>query len=107
MPFKETCHVEERVSMFLDYDSGFFSVSEIALRHGISRETFYVWKRRRDTGDARWFDDFSSAPSTVPHATSECQSLTIIETRRRYPHFGPKKIRPGWSIFKRSGHRFA
>jgi hypothetical protein len=42
MPFKETCPVEERIALFREYETGVFTVS------GISRETFYVRKRRRE-----------------------------------------------------------
>jgi transposase InsO family protein len=93
MPFKETCPVEERIAMLRDFDTGVFSVAEVAKRHGVSRETFYVWKGRRDAGGDRWYEDLSCAPSTVPHATSDAKALTIVETRRRFPHFGAKKIR--------------
>ena len=93
MPFKETCPVEERIAMFRDYDTGAFSVSEVAARHGVSRETFYVWQRRRASGDPRWFEEHSRAPSSRPHTTSVVDANAIIGVRRRFPHFGPKKIR--------------
>jgi transposase-like protein len=47
MPFKETCPVEERIALLREYETGVFTVSELCRRFGISRETFYVWKRRR------------------------------------------------------------
>jgi transposase InsO family protein len=93
MPFKETCAVEERIAMLRDFDTGAFSVAEVARRHSVSRETFYVWKGRRDAGGARWFDDRSCAPGTLPHATTDAQAVRIVETRRRFPHFGPKKVK--------------
>ena len=37
-------------------------------RYGISRETFYVWKRRREIGGERWFEEQSRAPARCPHA---------------------------------------
>ena len=93
MPFKETCRVEERIAMFRDYDTGAFSVSELAGRHGVSRETFYVWQRRRESGDQRWFEERSRAPSSRPHTTSVEDAGSIIAARRQFPHFGPKKIK--------------
>ena len=47
MPFRETCRMEERIAMLRDYDTGAFTVSELVARYGVSRETFYVWKRRQ------------------------------------------------------------
>jgi transposase InsO family protein/transposase-like protein len=93
MPFKETCPVEERIGLFREYETGDFTVSELCRRHGIARETFYVWKRRREAGDAHWFEDRSHAVTTCSTATSADQSATIVATRARFPHFGPKKIK--------------
>ena len=42
--------MEERIAMFRAYDTGAFSVAELTRRFGVSRETFYVWKRRRASG---------------------------------------------------------
>ena len=93
MPFKETCPVEERIALFVEYETGVFTIAELCRRHGISRETFYVWKRRRDSGEARWFEDRSHAVVRCPHTTSGWLAERIIAARRRFPHFGPKKIK--------------
>ena len=93
MAFRERSAVEERVAMFLDWDTGAFSATELARRYGISRETFYVWKRRRESGGSDWYEDYSRAPLDCPHATTETARAAIIAMRRRFPHFGPKKIR--------------
>jgi transposase-like protein len=93
MPFKETCPVEERIALFRDYETGVFTVGELCCRHGISRETFYVWKRRRESGQPRWFEDRSHAVERCPHATPDRLAQRIIATRQRFAHFGPKKIK--------------
>jgi transposase InsO family protein len=93
MPFKETCPVEERIALFGEYATGVFTVGELCRRHGISRETFYVWKRRRENGEPRWFEDRSHAVARCPHATPGRLADRIVAARRRYPHFGPKKIK--------------
>ena len=93
MPFKETCPVEERIALLRDYDTGLFTLAELAARHGVSRETAYVWKRRRETGEARWFDDRSRAPGHCPHRTAPDQLAAILALRRRFPMFGPKKLK--------------
>lgn len=93
MPFKERCPVEERIAMFLDYDTGVFTVEELAGRYGISRETFYVWRQRRESGDELWYENFSRAPEHCPHAASPTLVSAIVALRKRFPRFGPKKIR--------------
>ena len=85
--------MEERIALFRDYETGVFTVSELCRRHGISRETFYVWKRRRESGDPRWFEELSHAAASCPHATSDWVADRVIAVRQRFPDFGPKKIK--------------
>ena len=87
--------MEERVALFREYETGFFSATELCRRHGISRETFYVWRERRAGGDARWFEDRSHAAKHCPHATSAALVERIEAAARQNPDFGPKKLK-GW-----------
>ena len=93
MPFRETSPVAERIAVLRESETGVFTVSELCRRHGISRETFYVWQRRRASGEARWFEDRSHAVACCPHATDGRIADRIIAVRRQFPHFGPKKIK--------------
>ena len=93
MPFKETCPVEERIALFLDYETGVFTVSDLCRRYGISRETFYVWKRRRESGAPDWWEQKSHAAASCRHRTAQAVAAAVIGARKRFPHFGPKKIR--------------
>jgi transposase InsO family protein len=93
MPFRESNRVEERIALMRAHESGAFTVSELCLRYGISRETFYALKRRRDSGDERWYEELSRAPGHCPHATSDQTIAAIIAMRERFPRFGPKKIK--------------
>ena len=102
MPFRETCPVEERIALVREYGTGAFTVSELCQRHGISRETFYVWKRRRESGAERWWEELSHAAASCPHRTDETVAAAVISTRKRFPHFGPKKIR-AWLAAKEPG----
>jgi len=93
MPFRKRSSVEARIALFIEYDTGAFPVVELCRRHGICRETFYVWKARRDGGDPRWFEERSHAAGICPHATAPDLVERIVATRRQFPHFGPKKIK--------------
>jgi len=92
MPFRERCPVEERIAMFKDFDTAVYTVEELAGRYGVSRETFYFWKRRRESGAEDWYEDYSRAPDRCPHATPEKLVSAIVALRKRFPRFGPKKI---------------
>lgn len=92
MPFLETCRMEERVRMMLDYDTGNWSVSELCQRYRVCRDTFYEWRRRRDSGEAGWFMDRSHTPAHCPHRTDAELTEAVIAARRRFPHLGPRKL---------------
>lgn len=93
MPFKGTGPMEERIAMFRELDSGAFSVTEVAQRYGVSRETVYVYKRRRESGEERWFEERSRAPKHCPHTTPDALIEEIVAMRRRFPRFGSQKIK--------------
>jgi transposase InsO family protein len=93
MSFRESSVMEERIAMFRDFDTGVFSVTALSARYGISRETFYVWKRRRESGDPGWFLARPSAPALSPRRTEPSIAETVAAMRRRFPRFGPKKVR--------------
>ena len=93
MPFRETSPVAERIALKREFETGVFTVSELCRRHGISRETFYVWQRRWESREARWFEDRSHAVASCPHATDGRIAARVVAVRRQFPHFGPKKIK--------------
>jgi len=93
MPFKECNQLEERIALMRAYDSDVFTVRELSDQFGISRATFYTWRRRRDGGDERWFEDKSRAPSHCPHATPPEVVAKVLALREKFPHFGPKKLK--------------
>jgi transposase InsO family protein len=92
MPFLETCRMEERIRMLSDYETGNWNVSELCRRYGVCRDTFYDWRKRRDSGDPHWFIDRSHAPHHCPHRTDPGLVETIVSLRRRFPHLGPRKL---------------
>ena len=92
MPFRETSRMEERIRMFLEYESGNWSVSELCRRHGICRDTFYEWRKRRESGDPEWFRERSHAPLRCWQSTETAIAEKVIAARRRYPYLGPRKL---------------
>jgi transposase InsO family protein len=85
--------MEERVRMLSDHASGNWSVTELCRRYGVSRDTFYDWRERRDSGAEDWFIDRSHAPLRCPHRTDAALVETIVALRRKFPHMGPRKLR--------------
>ena len=46
MAWKGVTVIEQRENFISDYRLGYYSVSELALRYGVSRKTGYKWIRR-------------------------------------------------------------
>jgi transposase InsO family protein len=84
--------MEERIRMFLEYDSGNWSASELCRRYGVCRDTFYEWRKRKESGDPVWFQDRSHAPLQCWQATDGAVAEQVIAARRRFPYLGPRKI---------------
>jgi transposase InsO family protein len=92
MPFRETSRMEERIRMFLEYESGNWSVSELCQRHGVCRDTFYEWRKRKQSGDVEWFRDRSHAPQQCRQTTDGAIAEKVIAARRQFPFLGPRKL---------------
>src|ERR1700680_1790476 len=92
MPFKETSRMEERIRMFLEYESGNWSVSELCRRHGVCRDTFYEWRKRRESGDPGWFQDRSHAPQRCWQTTDGAIAEQVIAARRRFTYLGQRNL---------------
>jgi putative transposase len=61
--------------------------------HGITRQLGYKWVDRFHDGGMANLVDRSRAPIHRPHATPAEAVDAIVELRKRFTHFGPRKIR--------------
>ncbi len=59
--------------------------------YGITRQAFYLWRRRYEAGGLEALRDRSKRPRSCPHETSTEIVGKIIYLRQNY-HFGPTKI---------------
>lgn len=93
MPWKETCHVEERMRFVLEVRAGHESMACLCRRFGISRQTGYKWLARYERAGPRGLEDRSSRPHRSPLAVSAWQAELIVSVRKTYSNWGPRKIR--------------
>lgn len=68
-------------------------MAEACRLHGISRPTGYKWLRRYEALGTVGLGDQSRAPRVVANRTPESIEEAITQLRRRYPSFGPKKLK--------------
>ncbi|WP_368856437.1 transposase [Methylocystis sp. MJC1] len=66
--------MEERISLFRDFDTGAYAVSDLCRRYGVSRETFYVWRRRRES--------LRRATGSSSRRASTCSVASITRSAR-------------------------
>lgn len=92
MPWKETGPVLERKRFIDDYLSGFYTITELAARYGVSRRVLHKWLSRHDAEGAKGLADRSRAPLHIPHRTDDKIAAAVIDFRRRFPFMGPRKI---------------
>jgi putative transposase len=91
MPWKETNAVLERHHFTRDLESGQWSMTELCLRYGISRNTGYKWLERYRHEGAHGLVDRSRAPRSIPHQTPPDVVALILDEHLRYG-WGPRKI---------------
>jgi transposase InsO family protein len=92
MPWKERRSMDLRKEFVLAAAAPGANVSELCRDFGISRNNGHKWLRRyRREGEAG-LEERSRRPRSVAGTSGETV-LQLIELRRRYPKWGPKKLR--------------
>ncbi|MBW1849561.1 MAG: helix-turn-helix domain-containing protein [Deltaproteobacteria bacterium] len=72
-----------------------------------SKNWFFKWLKRYQSGHPNWFQDQSRAPVKRPKSISDSDKMRIVETRRhleaqKFAQIGPSAIK--WELAK-TGHR--
>ena len=69
------------------------SVAEVCRRRGISRETYYLYRRRFGEEGIAGLEPRSRQPRVSPMRIDPLLEAEICELRRRHPRFGARRIR--------------
>jgi putative transposase len=69
------------------------SFASVCRRFEISRRVGYKWIERYEAGGVEGLKDRPRAPHRCPHRTPDDVRDALIELRREFPHWGPKKLR--------------
>jgi transposase InsO family protein len=84
--------VEQRYRAVIDVLDG-MSVTDVARRNGVSRQTLHTWLRRYAEGGMAALADKSSKPESCPHQMAPVMEARVVELRRAHPRWGPRSIR--------------
>lgn len=93
MPWIEKTAMENRIQFLLTYKEGRYSLSELANQFNISRKTAYKWiKRCQSEGLVQLVKPRSTARKRPPESIQPHIAEVIIQLRKQYPTWGPKKL---------------
>ena len=68
------------------------SVTDVARRYGVSRQTVHAWLRRYAQGGMAGLADRGTRPASCPHQTPAQVEARIVELRRAHPTWGPRTL---------------
>jgi len=83
--------VEQRYKAVCEVFDG-ATVTEVATRYGVTRQTVHTWLRHYATGGLAALADKSSRPDRCPHQMTAATEVRIVELRRSHPRWGPRRI---------------
>ena len=92
MPWQKTDSVNERLRFVAQAQEGLYSIPELSVRYGVSRQTGYTTIDRYNELGVDGLKDGSHAPRHCPHRISEEMRELLLGSRRAHPTWGPRKI---------------
>jgi len=84
--------VEQRYAAVLEVINDGATVTDVARRHGVARQTVHVWLRRYAAHGLAGLVDGSAKPLSCPHQMSAVVEARIVELRTEHPGWGPRTI---------------
>jgi AcrR family transcriptional regulator/transposase-like protein len=84
---------EKKLEVLLAPERLGISVTETCRRYGISRETFYTWRRRYQATGLDGLEDHKRGPKRPPARLDPAIEHLILDLRRQHPNWGARKLR--------------
>ena len=92
MPWSQTSPMDQKIKFMADYLRLNLSMSELCQLYNVSRKTGYKWVDRYLRVGPAGLEDRSRKPLHAVNATAPEVIEAILETRRRHPSWGGKKL---------------
>jgi transposase InsO family protein len=93
VPLKVITLSELWIEILLAPDRHRLTVTEVCRRYGISRDTFYAYRRRYQADGLAGLEPRSRRPRSCPHQTRPDVEDLVVELRVQRPRWGARKIR--------------
>ncbi|MBN7435546.1 IS481 family transposase [Mycobacteroides abscessus] len=89
---RELSVVEQRYQAVLAVISDGLSISQVASKVGVSRQTLHVWLARYEAQGLDGLADRSHRPRRCPHQMPAQVEAAVLELRRSRPYWGPRRL---------------
>lgn len=83
---------EQRYQAVLAVISDGLSISQVASKVGVSRQTLHSWLARYEAEGLEGLMDRSHRPASCPHQMSVSVEAVLLELRRSRPYWGPRRL---------------
>ena len=90
---RELSVVEQRYQAVLAVISDGETVTDVAARVGVRRQTVQEWLARYEAGGLDGLVDGSHRPRSCPHQMASVAEVAVLELRRGHPWWGPRRLR--------------
>jgi len=89
---RELSVAEQRYQAVLAVIADGLSISQVAQKVGVSRQTLHAWLARYEAGGLDGLVDRSHRPASCPHQMSAAVEAMLLELRRSRPYWGPRRL---------------
>ena len=83
---------EQRYQAVLAVISDGLSISQVAEKAGVSRQTLHSWLARYEAAGLEGLVDRSHRPVSCPHQMPAVVEAALLELRRSRPYWGPRRL---------------
>lgn len=89
---RELSVAEQRYQAVVAVISDGLSISQVASKVGVSRQTLHTWLARYEAEGLEGLVDRSHRPASCPHQMSAAVEAVLLELRRSRPYWGPRRL---------------
>ena len=89
---RELSVAEQKYQAILAVISDGLSVSQVASKVGVSRQTVHAWLARYEAEGLEGLADRSHRPVSCPHQMPAVVEAAVVELRRSRPYWGPRRL---------------
>lgn len=87
--------MKERLQLVSLYETGMYTVTELARHFEVSRKAAHKWLGRFAGEGISGLEERSRAPHRHPNATPPSVALAVVRAKEAHPTWGPAKLQPG------------